>query len=221
MQPPRHAVIAAAGLGSRLGHGRPKALVEVAGRAIVDHQLELLRDVPHVRIVVGYCEAELIAHVRERRRDVVFVRNPAFRETTTLQSYWLGSRGLDEPCLFLDADIIFEPASFARFVERCADGRSRLGIAEAGSDDAVFVDTEATVGGLVVTRFQRERRCRYEWANLAQLRHIELANEPRYVYEHLAGFHPLLAEVIATHEVDTQADLDRAEAALGVARLAA
>jgi choline kinase len=221
VQPPRHAVIAAAGLGSRLGHGRPKALVHVGGRAIIDHQLELLRDVPHLRVVVGYCEADVIEHVRERRRDVVFVRNPAFRETTTLQSYWLGSRGLTDPCLFLDADIIFEPTSFARFLGRCADGRSRIAVAEAGSDDAVFVETESTVGGLVVTEFQRERRCRYEWANLAQLRHDELANEPLYVYEHLAGFHPLLAEVIATHEVDTQADLDRAEAAVVADRLAA
>src|SRR5690606_7919343 len=50
------AVICAAGTGSRLGVGVPKCLISVDGRSIIDRQLDLLVDVPDVRVAVGYRE---------------------------------------------------------------------------------------------------------------------------------------------------------------------
>ncbi len=41
----KHVVIAAAGLGSRLGHGKPKCLVEIDEVSVLSHQLSLLSDV--------------------------------------------------------------------------------------------------------------------------------------------------------------------------------
>lgn len=49
-------VIAAAGMSTRLGVGRPKCLVEVCGRKIIEYQLALLKEIPHVYMVVGFCE---------------------------------------------------------------------------------------------------------------------------------------------------------------------
>ncbi|HTB50502.1 MAG TPA: 2-C-methyl-D-erythritol 4-phosphate cytidylyltransferase [Solirubrobacteraceae bacterium] len=48
------ALIVAAGLGERLGAGRPKALVELAGRPLVQWSVDVLRGVPAIeRIVVA------------------------------------------------------------------------------------------------------------------------------------------------------------------------
>ncbi len=56
------AVIVAAGRGERLGSGRPKALVEVCGRPMLDYSVAALRAVPSVaRIVVALPAEELAA----------------------------------------------------------------------------------------------------------------------------------------------------------------
>jgi len=46
------ALIVAAGRGERLGSDRPKALVDVAGRAMLEWSVAALRDVPEVREIV-------------------------------------------------------------------------------------------------------------------------------------------------------------------------
>jgi 2-C-methyl-D-erythritol 4-phosphate cytidylyltransferase len=50
------ALLVAAGSGERLGHGRPKALVEVAGRTLLDWSLAALRAAGIDRIVVALPE---------------------------------------------------------------------------------------------------------------------------------------------------------------------
>lgn len=211
----KHAVIAAAGLGTRMGRGRPKCLENVRGRPIIDYQLELLGDVEDLRIVVGFQELKVMNYVRRIRPDVVFVRNANFRKTTTLQSYWLGVQGLTEPCLIMDADIVFEPLSFHAFVSACHDGRSRIGVTRARTDDAVFVRTVDAGSEQMVVGFDREHTEEFEWANIAFLRPEQVANRPSYVYEHLDEQLPLQATVIDAYEVDTPNDLFRVEQLIG------
>ena len=86
-------VIAAAGIGSRLGMNLPKSLVEINGRTVLERLLtECLHDVADVRLVVGFRADEVMAHARSVRNDLVFVRNPAFRDTGVRHSFWLASR---------------------------------------------------------------------------------------------------------------------------------
>lgn len=207
----KHAVIAAAGMGTRMGRGRPKCLEMIRNRAIIDHQLALLEAVEDVRVIVGFQEYSVMEHVRRIRSDVIFVRNSSFRSTTTLQSFWMGVQGLVEPCLIMDGDIVFEPATFQAFIAACQDGRSRIGITKARTDDAVFVRTSDVDSNLTVTGFSREQSAEYEWANLAYLRPEQFANQSRYVYEHLDDQLPLQAFVIDAYEVDTPNDLARVE----------
>lgn len=206
-----HAVIAAAGLGTRMGRGRPKCLETIRGRAIIDYQLDLLDSITDIRIVVGFQESAVMDHVRRIRSDVTFVRNPNFRNTTTLQSYWLAMRGLVSPCLIMDADIIFEPHTFHQFIGDCQDGRSRVAITPARTDHAVFVSTSGSGGTLMVTGFDLDHVKTYEWANLAYLRPAQFADTPCYVYEHLDGQLPMQASIIESYEVDTPNDLARVE----------
>lgn len=208
-----HAVIAVAGLGSRLGHGKPKCLVEVAGRRILDWQLELLRDVPDVRLVVGYLEHEVIAAAFELRRDLTIVRNPAYRTTTTQHSYWLGAQHLTAPCLYLDGDIIFEPASFRAFLASAATRAPLIGVTEAKTEHAVFATAEPAMEKdfFQVHGFSRTARTAWEWANVACLPPGLLEENGRDVFARLALHTPLLARAVECCEVDTEADLAQAE----------
>ena len=214
MPSPQHAVIAAAGLGSRLGHGKPKCLVEVAGRRILDHQLELLGDVPDVRLVVGYMEHDVINVALRLRADITIVRNPAYRTTTTQQSYWLGARHLSAPCLYLDGDIVFEPDSFHAFLAHARDHDPLIAVTKAKTEQAVFVAARRDGADpfLAVRGFSRTERSPWEWANLAHLPPGMLEENGGNVFERLARFLPMRALPIVSCEFDTEADLSQAEA---------
>lgn len=214
MRAPRHAVIAAAGVGSRLGLGMPKCLVEVCGRRIIDYLLEAVADIPQVRLVVGFRELEVMAHVRKVRRDVLFVRNPAFLHTTTLQSLHLGVRGLDEPCLILDGDTIYDRASLRRLCELSADGAPTIGVSTSITEDPVYAAVSESGAGLTITAFSRDQPSGYEWANVAVVPPALLTDSQTHVYQRLSTALPLRAGLIERLEIDTDGDLRRAEAQL-------
>jgi choline kinase len=206
--------VSAAGIGSRLGMNTPKCLVQVGGRAIIDHQLELLADFREVRIVVGFMEERVIEHVRKLRSDVIFVRNPSYRSTSTLQSLSLGAKHLKRPFIIIDGDLIFEKRSFDAFVAACTE-TPLLGVAAAGADDAVFVQTERDDRGrLIVTRFQRAPRTGLEWIGIAYLDNSHLEYKNCWTYQILERKLPIAAKQIQEMEVDTPNDLERANRAL-------
>ena len=213
-----HAVIAAAGKGTRLGYGVPKCLLEVAGKPLIEWQLRLLATVEDVRGVVGYREFEVMEAVRRIRSDAVFVRNPRFAETTTQDSYSLGARYLPGSCLFLDADIWFEPATFAEFLRRAPEHPLAIGITRAGTDDAVYaaVDEDGT-GTRRVTRFSRREPLPFEWANILWAPAALFTEGGGAVFERLAAELPAPALEVRSFEVDTEADLHRARSAAGSA----
>ena len=71
----RTVIISCAGMGSRLGFGCTKALVEVEGKSLLARHLELLAGVEDVRVVVGYQSERVMEEARKYRSDVKFVFN--------------------------------------------------------------------------------------------------------------------------------------------------
>ena len=204
----KHAVIAAAGLGSRLGMGKPKCLIEFSGTTILEHQLGLLQDIEDVRVVVGFKEERVAAIVKEMRSDVIIVRNPAYRTTTALHSYALGAEHLKENCLFMDGDILFEHSSFSSFLSACEINKTLIGITKAKTIDAVYALTNEKSE---IESFSRVSPTSYEWANIVWITPNKFKNPTATsVYERLTMHLPLKTKEIISYEIDTTEDMDNA-----------
>ena len=100
------AVLLAAGVGRRLGQDRPKCLLEVGGRTLLDRHLDILAalEVP-VRIVTGF-HAEMLAPVAGEA--VELVHNDAFQRGSLL-SLVVGLNDLEDDVLIMDADVLYDP----------------------------------------------------------------------------------------------------------------
>lgn len=202
----KHAIIAAAGIGSRLGLGKTKCLLEINNVPLIGYLLKLLDDIDDIRIIVGFQEHEVMQTVLRYRRDVTFVRNPEYMSTSTLTSYWLGSQGINDYCLFMDADIIFDPDSFAHFKATCIDSPmdNILAVTSSKTNDAVFIEMQR---GLV-TSFSRSNKTDYEWANLCFIQPKLLTKVGDSVYQQLSKYLPLKACEIVSYEIDTKYDME-------------
>ncbi|MFO0982165.1 MAG: methyltransferase domain-containing protein [Planctomycetota bacterium] len=194
----------------------PKCLVSVAGKPIIDRQLELLSGIPQVRMVIGFMEERVVEHVRKLRDDVIFARNPRYASTTTLQSIWLATRGLREPFLAIDGDLIVEPDSFHAFLGQCArSAPPLLGLAPATTDEAVYVQSAPSSDRTrTIEKFQRTPKTELEWTGLAWLEPQLILNRPVAVFECLEPHLPMRGAVVRSLEVDTPGDLERASRAL-------
>ena len=105
------AVILAAGRGSRmkdLTEERPKCLVELRGKALLNWQLEALRaaGITDIAIVTGY-KRELLAN-----RGLVEFHNARWTETNMVSSLACAQEWLQtEPCIVSYSDIFYSPAA--------------------------------------------------------------------------------------------------------------
>ncbi len=76
MYKPKTAMLLAAGLATRMrpaSQGRPKALIEIAGKALIDHALDRLADVGVERAVVNthYLSDQIERHLAGRKRPAI------------------------------------------------------------------------------------------------------------------------------------------------------
>ena len=110
-------VISCAGMGTRLGLGCTKALVEIEGKTLIERQLEILKDYDDIRIVVGYQAEKVIEVVNAIRKDILFVFNHDYRNTGTGASFWLGAQHAREYVVALDGDLLVHPEDLIRAVD--------------------------------------------------------------------------------------------------------
>ncbi|MFC3682031.1 NTP transferase domain-containing protein [Hydrogenophaga luteola] len=212
MQPVDFAVIAAAGLGSRLGYGIPKCMLEIGGSTLLSKLIDTLTPlVRRIHVVVGYREEMIVDLVARRHRDVVLVRNPQFRTTNTAQSMALGARGCHGKVLFLDGDLLIEPESLQAFVTEAACHPLLIGVTPSSSENAVYVTTRTQARGeTLVTGFTRTQATPLEWANVFAGPADALDGEVRYVFNRLEQQLPIPCSELNLREVDTVADLSEA-----------
>jgi choline kinase len=113
-------VILAAGRGSRLlslTDDRPKGLVKVGGRSLVDWQLEALRGahIESVAIVTGYRQSDY------DRFGVRTIYNERWADTNMVCSMLRALEVLDGTILFSYSDILYDPTVVERLLQSEAD----------------------------------------------------------------------------------------------------
>lgn len=109
------AVLLAAGTGSRLmplTEDRPKCMVEVSGRAIVDTLLDALRalGIEEVVVVTGYRAAALESYLRKHEEfRWRFIHNERYATTNNILSLQVACEAIEAPFLLVESDIYLSP----------------------------------------------------------------------------------------------------------------
>jgi 2-C-methyl-D-erythritol 4-phosphate cytidylyltransferase len=139
------ALIVAAGRGERLGSGRPKALVTVAGRPMLEWSVAALRAVPRVvRIVVALPAQALDA----APSGTVAVAGGSVRSESVRLA--LAAAGPGDPVIVHDAARpLADPALFSRALDELEASNADAAIAAAPVSDTI---KEAGDDGATVTQ---------------------------------------------------------------------
>lgn len=212
----KNAVIAAAGLGSRLGLGMPKCMISINKLPILARMIRMLEEhVETIVVVTGYRENLITEYCQNNFRKVIVARNPNFASTNTAQSLALGARFITGKTIFLDGDLLLEKQSLDQFFATARSADIVLGVVHSKTEQPVYAEcTVDTSGELMIQRFSRDTPTPYEWANLFVGPHHVMDGARRYVFEHLAEMRPLKAALVEVEEIDTPSDMARAEAAV-------
>ena len=195
-------VISCAGIGSRLGLGLTKALVQINGNSLISWQLKLFKDVKDVRIVIGFQGGEIIEEVRKYRDDVIFCYNHRYFETKTGASYYLGARHANHETLEWDGDLLVHPDDVKKLL---ATSGEFICYADKTSDDAVFVQTNENGDVLCFSREQGD----YEWTGPACMNKQHLIYSTQNVFNLFEPYCPMKGIKVRAYDIDTYNDYIR------------
>jgi choline kinase len=123
------AIVLSAGQGSRLlplTADRPKCLIEIGGRSILEWQVRALgaAGVASVTVVVGFGAADVERHLRACRPRGMAARalfNPLFDRADNLVSCLAAAADMRDDFLLINGDTLFEPAVVSRLLASPAD----------------------------------------------------------------------------------------------------
>lgn len=203
MSSTKSVIISCAGIGSRLGLATTKALINIDGKPLIIWQLESLKDVEDVRIVVGFQANDVIQEVKEYREDIIFVYNHNYFETKTGASFYLGAKDGNQFAIELDGDLLVHPDDMKNLLE--LDGEW-IAYADKMSDDAVLVKTNE-VGD--VLSFSRENGD-YEWTGPCCIKKDKLKYSSGHVFNQLESYLPMRGIKVRACDIDTYDDYQRA-----------
>ena len=209
MSIPKTIVISCAGMGTRLGIGTTKALIDIDGKPLIIRQLELLKDYDDIRIVVGYQMERVIEMVNSFRKDLLFVFNHNYKNTGTGGSFSLALPFAREMVVSLDGDLLVHPDDLRRVLE--SDIECACGGVISTDNPMRMITRKGEDGKIYGVGFSREEGD-YEWTGLAQVRTERLTPGDRHVCDMLTPLLPLEMIEIRTKEVDTMNDYKHAVA---------
>lgn len=156
---PLHAIILAAGKGERLSpltERTNKVLIEVGGRALIDHMVESLAaaGVAAITIVSGHCAGQIESHVGDRIGNVPirYVHNSDFGSTNNVVSLAIGLEPLPlgTPLLLIEGDLLLDPALIRRVVESGDIDAALVQPFRPGLDGTLAQVEDGAIAGLIM-----------------------------------------------------------------------
>lgn len=112
-------LILAAGKGRRLGgllNGKPKGLLTVGDRTLIEHQVSAMRacGIRRIGIVVGHGAHYVKSELGD---EFEFIENADFATTNSLYSLWLARHWVDSSLLMANSDLLADVRIFKRVVQ--------------------------------------------------------------------------------------------------------
>lgn len=127
------AIVISAGQGTRLlplTQHIPKCLVEVSGRAILDHQISALHaaGIEEVIVVGGYRAEHIREHLAQRPPPIRtrLLINPFWSVASSIGSVWAARDYLDSPFCLINGDTIFDASVFEHALANIRPGVNLL-----------------------------------------------------------------------------------------------
>lgn len=191
-------IISCAGMGTRLGAGKPKALIDISGKPLIIRTLEQLDGIDDIRVVVGYQAERVIEVVKRYRKDVVFVYNHGYQQNGTGASVSLAKKYSRKYILTIDGDILIHPDDMKEIL---ASTEEFVGVCEPSTDDPVLVGVK---DGMVTNFYQDGGP--YEWTGVTMLESRRLAPTDGHVLHLVEQVLPLKYKIIREKEIDTPND---------------
>jgi choline kinase len=138
-------IILAAGKGSRLNGtigDKPKCLLRVGGKTLVERQIEAFRraGIDDIVVVVG-CQADEVRRTCGKR--MTYIENTRFAQTNSLYSLWMARPLLYDGFIVMNCDVLFHPQMLADLVT--AQHKDALLIAYQDDDNEPLGDEEMKV----------------------------------------------------------------------------
>jgi HAD superfamily phosphoserine phosphatase-like hydrolase len=196
-------VLSCAGIGSRLGLDKTKALIEIDSKKLIHWQLEYFKKIEDLRVVVGYQANSVIKAVLEKRKDTLFVYNHDYFSTKTGTSFYLGSRDANEYVIAWDGDLIVDPKD----IQKCLEYNGEyIGCSDIVTDDAVFVKVNENNEVVAFSTKQGD----YEWSGPAKLKKDKIKYISTNVYNQIEEYLPLPMLKITAQDIDTYDDYKKA-----------
>lgn len=148
---PSHAIVLAAGLGSRLQAvhaGRPKGLVEIGGVSLLARSLRQLATVGvrEVVVVTGWQAPALQPLAEVTGLRVTFAHNERFATTGSLASLALGAALVRSDAWVLESDLLYEASALRTLADTAeADVVLTSGPTESGDEVWVYARRDGTL----------------------------------------------------------------------------
>ncbi len=199
MRIPGTLVLNCAGIGSRLGLGKTKVLMELNGKTLLERHLDNFKHVRDLRIVVGFQSADVMALAASIRRDILFVYNHDYFDTSSGYSFWLGAKFGTPEVMQWDGDLIIHPEDAALCLRQ---QRPFIAYSKKRSQDGVFCDVNMAAQ---VTRFSRHNG-EFEWTGPCRLASAYINSDTEYVYNMLEPALPMPGIEVRAMDIDTVED---------------
>lgn len=194
-------IICCAGMGTRLGIGYPKALIDIDGKPLIIRILEQLNDYNDIRIVVGFQAELVIETVKNYRKDIMFVFNYDFCNTSIVDSINKALPYSRKYVVEIDGDLVIKKEDFCKFMEfpdEC------VGITEVNSECPVFAEVENDKVIGFSSSFGDK-----EWIGLLKLESEKMYGNNKFVFQNVIQYLPLPYFIVNARDIDTPDDYDK------------